>query len=647
MVLIGLDSAVPGFVERFVREGRMPATAALMKRGVWGSALPSLPTHTPTNWTTIATGADPMVHGVVEFKYDSRLRKAEAIWKTAERHGRTSILLRYPGTWPRDIERGVVFEHGGNQPSMYRVCIAQSYLAGETVQYVGGWHGTQSSMGVRLMPAGGWKGLTAGGACGSADEILRFAQNDKKGMAGLGRRALQPLEGEISIRTDDDKSELLRLHLLVTAGGPSSASWRIRAGGALRVGSGQAHALQAQGSGGRYRTVSVHLEKDASKSLCVLKEGEWSEFIVHPFRVKGRTVRAAFRFKLMVLAPDGSRMRLHRSEVYPVEGFSYPDGITEELTAACGPYIGTPGRIALAASWMDTYFEEARDQVDWLARAANHLFKTRDWDIYMMEWHVPDFIEHKFFSYVDPESDEYNARTAREGWSAFRNAYHLADRLIGGITRGLTSNDLVVVVSDHGHCLRKKGVLLENALASAGLFDPANPRKSKVARDKVGLRVKASSRGEYEALRDRAIAVLQSLRDEETGVCPVALALKCEEAPLIGLLPEQVGDIVFALRAGYDAEGFRSDVPEGCLFVRPGIGKWGAAGGTHGSHHPASVFSLGDIKAFFLMAGPDVRRGLRLPHPIWLKDIAPTACHVIGLPAPANSNGAVVGDILM
>jgi len=620
-VLIGLDSAVPGFVERFVREGRMPATAALMKRGVWGSALPSLPTHTPTNWTTIATGADPMVHGVVEFKYDSRLRKAETIWKTAERHGRTSILLRYPGTWPRDIERGVVFEHGGNQASMFRVCIAQSYLAGETVQYVGGWHGTQSSMGVTLRPAEGWKGLTSEAACRTADEILRFAQNDKKAAGGrstsLRAGGTPALQGEISIRTDDDKSELLRLHLLVT------------------------------GSGGRYRTVGVYLEKDASKPLCVLKEGEWSEFIVHPFRVKGTRVRAAFRFKLMVLAPDGSRMRLHRSEVYPVEGFSYPEGITEELTAACGPYIGTPGRIALAAGWMDTYFEEARDQVDWLVRAANHLFKTRDWDVYMMEWHVPDFIEHKFFSYVDPESDEYNARTAREGWNALRTAYQLADRLIGGITRGLTSNDLVVVVSDHGHCLRKKGVLLENALASAGLFDPADPKKSKVARDKVGLRVKASSRGEYETVRDKAIAVLQSLRDEETGMCPIALALKSEEAPLIGLLPEQVGDIVFALRAGYDAEGFRRDVPEGCLFVRPGIGKWGAAGGTHGAHHPASVFSLGDIKAFFLMAGPDVRRGLRLPHPIWLKDIAPTACHVIGLPAPANANGAVVGDILV
>jgi len=591
MVLIGLDSAVPGFVERFVKEGKMPAVESLMKRGAWGSAMPNLPTHTPTNWTTIATGADPMIHGIVEFKYDSRLRKAEPIWRTAERHGRTSILLRYPGTWPRDLKRGVVFEHGGNQPSMFRVCIAQSYLVGEAVQYVGGQHGTQSSMGVTLRPARGWSAVAA----------------------GVGTPALQ---GEISIRTDDDKDELMRMHLLV------------------------------QGDRRRYRTVSVCESKDAGRPLCTLSPGQWSEFIIRPFRVMGKKVRAAFRFKLMDLAPDASRMRLHRSEVYPVQGFSYPAGITEELTATCGPYVGTPGRVPLAAGWMDTYFEEARDQVDWLVRAANHLFETRDWDIYMMEWHVPDFIAHKFFSYVDPMSDECTPARAREGWRAFRTAYQLADRLIAGITRSLDENTLVVVVSDHGHCLRHRGVLLENALAGAGLFDPDNPKRSKVRLASHGLRVHAKSPREYDALRHRAIATVLSVRDEETGICPVALALLKEEAPLIGLSPEQAEDVIIAMRAGYDAEGFRSDARKGRLFVKPGVGKWGAAGGTHGAHHPASTWSLGDIKAFFLMAGPGVRRGLRLPYPIHLKDIAPTACHIIGMPAPANSNGAAVGDIL-
>ncbi len=613
MVLIGLDSAVPGLVERFVTRGKMPAVQGLMARGAWGRALPSMPTHTPTNWTTIATGADPAVHGVVKFDYDSRLRRAEPIWKAAERHGATSILLRYPGTWPRDLDRGVVFDHGGNQPSKFRVCIGQCYLVGETVQYIGGWHGTQSSMRTTLRPAIGWRKLAGG--------------------------TPPALAGEISVRSDDDRRELLRLHLLVR-GRPSTAL------GTAQLGAAGAVLSLSKGRRGAYGTVSVHLTPDASKPLCTMTPGQWSPFIVHPFRVKGSKVRAAFRFKLMHLAPDASRMRLHRSEVYPVEGFSYPEGITAELTAACGPHVGTPGRIPLAAGWMDTYFEEAQDQVDWLVRAARHLLGTRDWDLFMMEWHVPDFIAHKFFSYIDPASPEHNPATAREGWRAFATAYQLGDRLIGGIVRGLDGNALAVVVSDHGHCLRKTSVLLENALANAGLFDPADPRHSPLRLEGVGLRARAAGRSARAALCQQAISVLQSLRDDETGMSPVALALKAEEAPLVGLSPEQVGDVVFALRAGYDLEGFRPDAPQGSFFVRPGIGKWGAAGGTHGAHYPATTFSLGDMKAFFLMAGSGVRRVGKLPYPIWLRDIAPTACRAIGLPAPANCTGAAVGDIL-
>lgn len=604
LALIGLDSLVPPLVEKFVREGTMPAVAELMKRGAWGPALPSLPTHTPTNWTTIATGADPMIHGVVEFNYDSKLRRAEPIWRTAERHGRRSILLRYPGTWPRDVENAIVFEHGGNLPSKFRVCIAQCYLAGEAVKYVGGHHGTQNSMAVELVEARGWKGIMPSSP--------------------------PPLSGEISIRTDDDRRELLRLHLLVS------------------------------GARGRYSSVAICKKKDARTALCTLRVGAWSDFIRHPFRVKGKVVEAAFRFKLMALSPDGKRMRLHRSEVYPTSGFSHPEGITEELTKACGPYVGTPGRIPLAASWMDTYFEEAKDQVDWLARAARYLFSRKAWDIFMMECHFPDFIAHKFYSYIDPMSDEYDARRAREGWAAFRTAYELADRLVGEIWKAAGDDCVVVVVSDHGHCLKRRGVLVANALAEAGLFDPDNPEKSKVRIRGVSVFVNARSNQERERIKEQVITALLSIRDEETGVSPVAFALRRDEASLIGLGGDRaaspreapglsgrsrVGDVVLALRAGYEEQGYAAGAKS--LIAIPSIGKWGAAGGTHGTNHPASTYSLGDIKAFFLIAGPGVKKGARLSHPIWLRDVAPTACHLIGMPAPANSNGSVVMQAVM
>lgn len=45
----------------------MPATAELIEEGVFGEALSSPPCDTPTNWTTIVTGAWTGTHGMTSF----------------------------------------------------------------------------------------------------------------------------------------------------------------------------------------------------------------------------------------------------------------------------------------------------------------------------------------------------------------------------------------------------------------------------------------------------------------------------------------------------------------------------------------------------------------------------------------------------
>ncbi|HID10141.1 MAG TPA: hypothetical protein EYP17_02425 [Candidatus Latescibacteria bacterium] len=593
LVVIGLDSLVPTLTYRFVKKGVMPYFEKLMEKGTYGRAIPSFPTHTPTNWTTIATGADVFLHGVDVFRYDTRLRKAESIWQAVERQSGCSVLLRYPGTWPRDFSSGVIFDQGGNLPSFFRLAMAQMHLVGERVEYVGGMHGTVGSMGVELSPARGWKDIPDATPA--------------------------PLEGEISVRTDDDRRELLRLFVLLLP------------------------------ERGRYRKVLINNRKDCRNPLCILREGGWSDFLVHTFQWKGKRVKAAFRFKLMLLSPRGDRLRLYRSEVYPVEGFSYPEGITEELYENCGPYVGTPGRILLGAGWMETYFEEAKDHVEWLVRAARHLMETRGPDLFMMECHFPDFIEHKFWSLIDPESDEYNPRNSRRYWDIFRTTYFLVDGLVGGISEALGEDTVLVVVSDHGHCLKRRSVLVENALADAGVLDPENPEDGEVRVDSFNILISqriGKSSPEYESLRNRVVEVLHGIIDEERGAMPVAMVLRREEAPLLGLSPSSVGDLVFCLRAGYETAPYRGGIEKGGYVVPPSIGKWGTTGGTHGLSHPTSSYSLGDMHAFFLFSGPGVRKGLFLPHPIHLKDVIPTSCLLTGMDSPRHANGGVVRDIL-
>lgn len=591
IAVIGLDSLVPNLAYRFVKEGSMPNLKKLMKRAVHGRAIPSFPTHTPTNWTTIATGADVAIHGINVFNYNTGLRRAESIWQAVERQKGFSILLRYPGTWPVDFSSGIVFDQGGNFPSIFRLAQAQVYLVGEKIEYVGGMHGTVDSMAVRFMPARDWKNMPD--------------------------FTMPPLEGKILINTDDDKKRLLPLWVL----------------------------LLPEKKG--YKKIFISEEKNYKKPLCVLKEGEWSDFIIYSFQWKGKT-RAAFRFKLILLSPDGKRMRLYRSEVYPVEKFSYPSGITEELTGAAGPYVGTPGRILLGAGWMDTFLEEGYDQVQWLSRSAAHLTHTRDWNLFMIEFHIPDFVEHKFWSLIDPESDEYNSRNAREGWDVFRNTYALADKFIAQMVNALPEETIIAVTSDHGHCIMRKSLLMENALYDAGLFKPDDPENSPVTVNYydiwINRTVKRNSR-EYHKLANRVIEVLAGIKDRENGVSPIGMLLKNSEVPFLGLSPETSGDLVFSLRCGYGSHPFQKGQKKGEYTTPPYTGKWGTSGGTHGQHFPTSTYSLGEMYAFFLLAGKGVRKNVLLPYPIHLKDIIPTACYRAGIDSPKNANGAVVKEV--
>ncbi|NOZ21878.1 MAG: hypothetical protein GXP25_12420, partial [Planctomycetes bacterium] len=77
----------------------------------------------------------------------------------------------------------------------------------------------------------------------------------------------------------------------------------------------------------------------------------------------------------------------------------------------------------------------------------------------------------------------------------------------------------------------------------------------------------------------------------------------------------------------------------------PKYGVWGGQEGTH--HHLPSVdWSEGTIMSSFIIAGPGVKKGLRREKPVFLRDVAPTMAHLLGIPCPKDADGSVLYDIL-
>ena len=149
LIVIGVDGAIPEFVTKFLDEGVLPNISKLVKNGVFSELIPASYADTPTNWTTIATGAWPGTHGINSFGFHiqgepfdkvynmgnnlfpitanvntehfmNRLCKAEYIWQAAEKAGKRVILVNFPGGWPTNTKHGLVVD--GTGPHSSPVC---------------------------------------------------------------------------------------------------------------------------------------------------------------------------------------------------------------------------------------------------------------------------------------------------------------------------------------------------------------------------------------------------------------------------------------------------------------------------------------------------------------------------------------------
>ena len=70
VLLLGIDGMDPRFSRKMVDEGKTPNLKKLIERGSAREdlrLLGAVPTITPPMWTTLATGAYPMTHGIEDF----------------------------------------------------------------------------------------------------------------------------------------------------------------------------------------------------------------------------------------------------------------------------------------------------------------------------------------------------------------------------------------------------------------------------------------------------------------------------------------------------------------------------------------------------------------------------------------------------
>ena len=131
ILVLGIDGLDPKLTRKYVDEGVMPNIKKFIERGACRKDLVMLggqPTITPPMWTTLATGAYPVTHGITDFmgqigidgtcyNLDSRRCKAEQLWNVFAEEGRRTLVWHWPGSaWPPSSDSPNLHVVDGTQP---------------------------------------------------------------------------------------------------------------------------------------------------------------------------------------------------------------------------------------------------------------------------------------------------------------------------------------------------------------------------------------------------------------------------------------------------------------------------------------------------------------------------------------------------
>jgi len=642
VVVFGMDSISYELLRRFAKEGVLPNIARLFRVGASGPAMPCLPAYTPTNWATLATGAYPGTHGAGNWSdraptdppgrtplstFDSRAIAAETIWEAAERAGLKSLVAAYPGSYPSRLMKGFVIT------PLHRGLVSLVVIPGAE-------YSTQKRRGavhLTLREAQGWKNAPRRKAL----ETKLIVASPSLLQAALGEAAKAVGDTE-----DGADLEVAVKRVAGKGGAPEAVVLNVLV-------------LNSRGRG--FDRVLISETKDAAKAFARLKLGEWSDWLIRRLKVENKAQPVSMRFKLLDLSPDGKRLRIARSEVYPTRNFTSPSSLSRELVENVGPYFehaSLPGGRNFE-NYKQCIYEEIEYQVDWHVRAADYVMRTRGWDIYYIHWHFPDSVCHSCLAGADPESPAYDPKIAKECMHVLRQACILGDRMVKGLWKVGGKNCYMVLVSDHGNSTNKFVCSLERRLVETGLarFAQASGGKRKgldISRSRAyphgGAQVCVNLKGrerhgivkpsDYEKVQEEIIDALLDWKDPRTGKRAVALALKKKDAPLIGYWGERTGDVFFIYNSGF---AWGNPGGEASIAVAP-------LGANHGPQIPTTWTDLSSVMAAFAIAGPGIRKGYaRDPERMGyfnLVDVVPTLCHLLGIRPPAQSQGSVMHDIL-
>jgi len=660
-VIFGMDAPMAPRLYKYAKEGKLPNFARLINNGVWGhNALVPFPTITPPNWVAIATGAWPSTNKVTCFNvhvpgepldltyggFYSGFNQSEFVWNAIARAGKRAVVVNYPGTWPPTQKDMIQIGGAGVEVNQwfYPTLLYGPDPPGSPPAVTG-----ELAERYRKEFMARSRGVRAAAAAegGDSPEPKKEGESERRGIAGPFAWASLSFERMFTVKPIGSGRRAPDLITLKEPAGWSNvptAKKALESTLVYRPGAGryqmsrpvwQMLVLDTKGEG--YDKVLICESKDASRPMAELSEGQWSPIITRNFETEVGTKKAGFTLKLLKLSKDAEDIRIYHSALCALDGWGYPASLPAEITSEKGLPYPQSGSFAFDRNWFDAdmIIEIGKLEQQWFSDAISYILKNKPWDLFMMHYHLPDHAWHSISWMMDPAIAKSEAE-----WRKYQEyelgIYKLCDQLAGDIFACADPDETVfALTSDHGakatngpgdnvnRILMDAGLLV---LDSEGEIDWAKTKAIGQRRVYVYVNLKGRDPdgsvepSDYRKVQDEIIKALTDYVEPTTGLKPIIMALRREDARSMNIYGEHAGDVVYAINE--------------------------LMGGQHGCFLPSAEWGLGSLHGVFAMSGPGVKKGFELERNIWNIDLVPTICYLNGWPMPANADGAVIYQAL-
>ena len=665
--VIGIDGMDPKMTRRMVDEGKLPHIKKLIEMGSARQDLKilgAMPTITPPMWTTMATGAYPMTHGITcywnshptdlgkfEYAFDSNVCLAEQIWNCTAEAGKKTLVWTWPGaSWPPSSDSENLHVVGGVNPSGPNAC-SDVVLDDEHITYASIENGNVSPRVVKELRGGA--GCTLDGDLEDSGDDDNYASRLRVGNLEAVL-LLDHMEGE----------ELNETPLVIPSfNSPikQPANWKHELPeGALEFpviiqsGMKQLPALLLKNEDGKYDTVAVYLSKKDAEPWARVTDGQYLPLEMMEFTVDGQKVHGTRSVSILKIDPEGKSVILSMGKCYAVdtpaaEMLWSPRSLYKQTVDIAG-YV--PSTIILGGGYPEMVSRRCLPSWDyfekWQAQALLGLIEENDYEAVFTHMHSCDHIGHVCWRWAK-HREAYGSDHDETVYQGFLEEIYLqADDYVSRLMPLMDKGWTLILTSDHGLLCSEEDELPflgEGFVMNVGVLKELGYTVFK--KDENGNEIREIDWEKTRAVAPRGNHIYINLKGRNDHGCVdpadkydlerqiiddlynyrmhgkrvVNIAMRNKDAVLLGMSGERCGDIIYFLEEGFNR--------------------------LHGDALPTTEGYFGtSVSPIFVAAGPGVKSGYTMERMIRQVDLAPTVAAIMGVRLPAQAEGAVVHQIL-